>query len=82
MKPFATVHEPTRLRPGDVIDWRGQACKVVRVSPSAAVVEVKQPARTFTSRTGRTVKLKPRAALERISANSDVPILHRKPTKP
>lgn len=79
MKPFATEHTPTRLRPGDVVEYQGQPCKVLRVSPCCAVVEVKQPARTFTTRTGRTVKLKPRKALERISANAALPILKRKP---
>lgn len=82
MKPFATVHESTRLHAGDVIEYGGQRCKVVRVSPSAAVVEVKQPARTFTSRTGRTVKIRGQSAFERISANSDCPILNRKHKTP
>lgn len=80
MKPtaFATEQTPTRLRAGDVIEYHGQPCKVLRVSPCCAVVEVKQAPRTFTTRTGRTVKLKPRRVLDRISANAEFPILRRR----
>lgn len=81
-RPFATVREPTRLRPGDVIEYAGRPCKVVSVTPCCAVVRVTQPPRKFTTKTGRTVTIRGTVAFERISANSTVPILTRKPLTP
>lgn len=78
-RPFATVIEPTRLQAGDIVQYHGKPCKVVRCSPCCAVLEVKQPRREFQARDGRTVRLPAAPALERISANSPLPILRRRP---
>ena len=66
-----------RLRAGDLITYDGQACRVVRVSYSAAIVAITRPARSFTTRFGVVVHLQPKPALIRLSPNSEVPILNR-----
>ena len=73
MKPFY----PFRLRAGDVIHLDGQPCRVVRVSECSAVVAVTKQPREFTTLFGVRVRIQPRAALVRISPQSDVPILNR-----
>ena len=65
------------LRAGDVVEYAGQHCRVVRVSESAAVVEVMQKPRTITPRFGKPVTIQPSPKLERISPNSEIPILNR-----
>jgi hypothetical protein len=65
------------LRPGDVIRYAGQNCRILRVNDCAAVVEVIQPPRTITPRFGQPVTIQPRPKLERISPNSEVQILNR-----
>ena len=66
-----------RLRADDLITYDGQACRVVRVSYSAAIVAITRPPRSFTTRFGVVVHLQPKPALVRISPNSEVPILNR-----
>ena len=65
------------LRAVDVVEYAGQPCRVIRVSESAAVVAVIQKPRTITPRFGKPVRIQPRPKLERISANSEIPILNR-----
>jgi hypothetical protein len=67
----------TYLHSGDVIAYAGQICTVLRVTESAAVVALPRPARTFTTLWGKTITLQPKPKIERISANSCVPILNR-----
>jgi hypothetical protein len=65
------------LRAGDVVRYAGQNCRVVRVTESAAVVAVVQKPRTITPRFGKPVTIQPAPKLERISPNSEIPILNR-----
>ncbi len=65
------------LRAGDLVEYAGQPCRVVRVSESAAVVEVIQPKRTITPRFGKPVTIQPAPKRDRISPNSEIPILNR-----
>ncbi len=65
------------LRAGDFVQYAGQPCRVVRVSESAAVVEVIQKPRTIQPRFGKPVTIQPAPKRERISANSEIPILNR-----
>ena len=65
------------LRAGDVVEYAGQRCQVIRVTESAAVVAVVQKPRTITPRFGRPVTIQPAPKLERISATSALPILNR-----
>ena len=65
------------LRAGDVVEYAGQPCRVIRVSESAAVVAVVQKPRTITPRFGRPVTIQPAPKLERISATSALSILNR-----
>jgi hypothetical protein len=65
------------LRAGDVVEYAGQPCQVIRVTESAAVVEVVQKPRTITPRFGQPVTIQPRPKLERISSQSQIPILNR-----
>jgi hypothetical protein len=65
------------LRAGDVVRYAGQDCRVVRVTESAAVVAVVQKPRTIVPRFGKPVTIQPSPKLERISPNSEIPILNR-----
>jgi hypothetical protein len=65
------------LRAGDLVEYDGQPCRVVRVNECAAVIEVIQPPRNFTTRFGKTVTFKPKPKLQRMSANAIIPILNR-----
>ena len=65
------------LRAGDVVEYAGQPCRVVRVSDSAAVVAVVQKPRTIVPRFGKPVTIQPSPKLERISPNSELSILNR-----
>ena len=65
------------LRAGDLVEYAGQPCRVVRVSESAAVVEVIQKPRTITPRFGKPVTIQPAPKRDRISPNSEIPILNR-----
>ena len=65
------------LRAGDVVEYAGQPCRVIRVTESAAVVAVIQKPRTITPRFGKPVTIQPAPKLERISPNAEIPILNR-----
>ena len=65
------------LRAGDVVRYAGQDCRVVRVTESAAVVAVVQKPRIITPRFSNPVTIQPSPKLERISPNSEIPILNR-----
>lgn len=65
------------LRAGDVVEYAGQPCRVIKVSESAALVAVVQKPRTITPRFGKPVTIQPKPKLERISPNSEIPILNR-----
>ena len=65
------------LRAGDVVEYAGKPCRVIRVTESAAVVAVVQKPRTITPRFGKQVTIQPSPKLERISAASALPILNR-----
>ena len=65
------------LRAGDVVEYAGQPCRVIRVTESAAVVAVVQKPRTITPRFGKPVTIQPAPKLDRISATSALPILNR-----
>ena len=65
------------LRAGDVVEYAGKPCRVIRVTESAAVVAVVQKPRTITPRFGKPVTIQPAPKLERISATSALPILNR-----
>jgi len=65
------------LRAGDVVEYCGQPCRVIRVSESSAVIMVARPARTITPRFGKPVTIQPAPKLERISPNAEIPILNR-----
>ena len=65
------------LRAGDLVQYAGQPCRVIKVSESDALVAVIQKPRTITPRFGKPVTIQPRPKLERISPNSEIPILNR-----
>ena len=65
------------LRAGDVVVYAGQPCRVLRVSDCAAVVAVIQKPRTITPRFGPPVTFQPKPKLERISPQSEIPVLNR-----
>jgi len=73
----ATENHRYRLRAGDLVNYSGQPCNVVRVNDCAAVVAVKKPAREFTTLFGVRVHIQPKPALVRISPQSEIPILNR-----
>ena len=70
--------QPYRLRAGDVIQFDGRLCRVVRVNECAAVVLMNRPPRIFTTRFDKPVRFTPPPALFRISPNSETAILNRK----
>jgi hypothetical protein len=72
-----TMNNSFRLHAGDVVAYAGQPCRLVRVSESAAVVAVVQKPRPITPRFGQPVTIQPRPKLERISPQSEIPILNR-----
>ena len=65
------------LRAGDVVEYVGKPCRVIRVTDSAAVVAVVQKPRTIVPRFGKPVTIQPAPKLERISAAAELPILNR-----
>ena len=66
-----------RLRVGDLIEYAGQHCRVLRVSDCAAVVAVTKQPREFVTLFGVRVRIQPKPSLVRISCESEVPILNR-----
>ena len=65
------------LRTGDMVQYAGQPSRALRITDCAAVVAVVRPPRQFTTLAGKTVRLQPSPKLERISSNSEIPILNR-----
>ena len=72
---------PFRLRAGDVIRLNDRLCRVIRVNECAAVVIMNRPVRDFITRFDKPVRFQPPPALFRISPQSVVPILNRKPAR-
>ena len=66
-----------RLRAGDLIQYEGKPCRVLRVTDSSAVVAITRPPREFTTLFGVRVRLQPKPAVVHISSNSEIPILNR-----
>ena len=65
------------LRAGDLVEYAGQPCRVIRVNASAAVVAVIQKPRTIRPRFGKPVTVQPKPKHAWISAQSEIPILNR-----
>ena len=65
------------LRAGDVVEYAGQPCRVIRVTESSAVIAVIKQPRSFVTRFGKAVTIQPSPKLDRISPNSAIPILNR-----
>lgn len=69
------VHAHYRMRRGMRVRLAEGIARVVRVNECAAVCEVQRPAREFTTASGERVRIRERAALVRISPNSEVEVL-------
>lgn len=67
----------TRLRMGDVVDYYGVRARVVRVSDCSADLELPRQPREITTRDGDTRTVMGGARIERISPNSEIPIISR-----
>lgn len=67
----------TRLRENDIVDYYGVRAKVVRVSDCSADLEMPRQPREITTRDGDTRTIVGGARIERISPNSELPILNR-----
>jgi len=67
----------TRLREGDLVDYYGVRARVVRVSDCSADLEMPRQPREITTRDGDTRTVMGGARIERISPNSELPILSR-----
>jgi hypothetical protein len=61
-------------KPGNEVT---RQCRIIRVSDCAAVVAVVQKPRTIVPRFGKPVTIQPAPKLERISPQSEIPILNR-----
>jgi len=72
---------PFKLRAGDVIKFDERLCRVVRVNECAAVVIMNRPVRDFKTRFDKPVRFQPPPKLFRISPQSEVPVLNRKPRR-
>jgi hypothetical protein len=70
---------PFRLRAGDVIRLQDRLARVIRVNDCSAVVIMNRPVRDFKTRFDKPVRFQPPPAMFRISPQSEVPILNRKP---
>lgn len=67
----------TRLREGDVVEYYGVKAKVVRVSDCSADLELPRRPREIVTRDGESRTVMGGARIERISPNSELPILNR-----
>ncbi len=70
-----------RLRANDVVRVDGRLGRVIRVTECVAVVLLNRPVREFTTRFDQRVRIQPSPVLVRISANSEMEILNRRPKK-
>ena len=75
------VEYPFRLRAGDVFKFNERLCRVIRVNECSAVVIMNLPVREFKTRFDKPVRFQPPPKLFRISPQSDVPVLNRKPRR-
>lgn len=73
----AKIKPLTRLREGDVVDYYGVKAKVVRVSDCSADLELPRRPREIVTRDGESRTVMGGARIERISPNSELPILNR-----
>ena len=73
----ARIKPLTRLREGDIVDYYGVRARVVRVSDCSADLEMPRQPREITTRDGDTRTVMGGARIERISPNSEIPILSR-----
>lgn len=82
---FAVVWEyrenPFRLRTDDLVRIENRIGRVLRVTESAAIVLVNQPKREFKTRFDKPVRFQPAPITFRISANSEIEVIYRKPVK-
>jgi hypothetical protein len=69
---------PFRLRAGDVFQFDGKLCRVLRVNYSSAVVIMNRPVRDFKTRFDKPVRFQPPPARFLISPNSEVTVLNPK----
>jgi hypothetical protein len=76
---FRPFRHPFRLRVNDVVRIDGRLGRIIRVTECAAVVLMNRRAREFTTRFDKSVRIQPRPATFRISANAEAEILNRKP---
>lgn len=67
----------TRLREGDLVDYYGVHARVIRVSDCSADLEMPRQTREITTRFGDTRTVMGGARIERISPNSELPIISR-----
>ncbi len=72
---------PFKLRAGDVIKFDERLCRVIRVNECSAVVIMNRPVRDFKTRFDKPVRFQPPPRMFRISPQSDVPVLNRKPRR-
>ena len=70
-----------RLRAGDIIRFDNHLCRVVRVYDCSAVVLMNRPIREFKTRFDKPVRFQPPPRQFRISPNSEVEVLNRKPQR-
>jgi hypothetical protein len=70
---------PFRLRAGDVFRYDGRLCRVMRVNDCSAVILMNRPVREFKTRFDKPVRFQPPPTTFRISPESEVEILNRKP---
>ena len=74
--------DPLRLRVNDVVRIDGRLGLVIRVNDCAAVVLMHRPAREFTTRFDKRVRLQPSPMRFRISTYSATKILNRPVPRP
>ena len=72
---------PFKLHAGDVIKFNERLCRVLRVNECSAVVIMNRPVRDFKTRFDKPVRFQPPPKMFRISPQSDVPVLNRKPRR-
>jgi len=75
---WRALSPPFRLRAGDVFQFNGRLCRVVRVNDCAAVVIMNRPVRDFKTRFDKPVRFHPPPVVFRISPQSQVPVLNRR----
>ena len=73
----AKIRPMTRLREGDLVEYYGVQARVVRVSDCSADLEMPRQPREITTSDGVTRTIMGGARIERISPNSELPILKR-----